>query len=173
MSPKSYPECWRLNRCGCWSWFITRHNQFQHVAKITESVQSEKKMLQCGKNNGEWYEVANWNCLIVINTHQFTPNWTTHIKSKNIRWEQLQSVYTETRINSLKAWLPSHSPASPNFPPCDVADMKFLSRHVTQQSTIEFVISDPAVAESLLLSVSSSRGEILVATLLPGRSLTG
>lgn len=70
-----------------------------------------------GKNNGEWYELANWNCLIVINTHQFTPNWTTHIKSKNIRWEQLQSVYTETRINSLKAWLPSHSPASPNFPP--------------------------------------------------------
>lgn len=36
----------------------------------------------------------------------------------------------------------------------DVASRKLLSRHVAQQSTIEFVISDPAVAESLSLSVS-------------------
>lgn len=38
----------------------------------------------------------------------------------------------------------------------DVAGRKFLRRRVTRWSTIEFVISDPAVAERLLLSVSSS-----------------
>lgn len=38
----------------------------------------------------------------------------------------------------------------------NVAGRKFLSRRVTRLSTIEFVISDPAGAKHLLLSVSSS-----------------
>lgn len=61
------------------------------------------------------------------------------------------------------------------FLPSDVASRKLLSRHVIQQSTTEFVISDPAVAESLALCLSGSPslGEILVVIVLLGRGSAG
>lgn len=62
------------------------------------------------------------------------------------------------RFMALEAGLsfPLHTPLLRN-----VAGRKFLSRRVTWRSTIEFVISDPAGAKHLLLSVSSSLVDIL------------
>lgn len=159
MSPKSYPECWRLNRCGCWSWFITRHNQFQHVAEISQNLLLVRIKWKKGSNVGK-IMVNGTTQPIVINTHQFT-DWTTHIKSKNIRWEQLKSGDTETRINSLEA--------SPNPPPlrCRWHEVSEQTCHPAEHNWV----CNLWPSESL--SVSSSRGELLLVTLLPGRSSTG
>lgn len=79
------------------------------------------KMFQMREKNGEWYELAKWNGIIVINTDTFKPDWTTHIKSNNrFRWEELQSLFFAThreRLMALEAWLRLPPPASPNFPP--------------------------------------------------------
>lgn len=117
-----------------------------------------------------------WNGMKVINTDTSEPDRTTHTIVIKIRWEWLHSFLkcTQRKINSTGSMASPHILLLLQTPlPCDVASRKFPSRRVTQQSTIEFVISDPAVAEQLLLSVSSSLAEILMVLPLLARSSTG